>query len=280
MEHVELLGPVEAPELQVMTFNIRRRMRVDPRPADTWSRRAPAIQTVLTEAKPTLLGVQEALAGQAALLRRFLGRGYRMLGHGRDADGRGEGTPMFYDAHRLKLVEWHQEALSATPDVPGSRTWGNPTPRMLVRAVFDDRETGIRFLAINTHFDQLSRTSRIRAAERMRELLTTSGLPGILTGDLNTGEDTEPIEALLAGGPDTALLDAWHSARRRLGPEWGTFTNYRDPKTRHKRIDWIVVTPGVEVDRVLLAPRRPDGVWPSDHIPVQAVVRLPAPAAA
>ncbi|GGI40095.1 endonuclease [Cnuibacter physcomitrellae] len=274
MRDSALIGPVEAPDLQVMTFNIRRRMPLDPRPADSWSRREPAVAAVLEEARPTLLGVQEALPGQAAAVKRALGRGYRMLGHGRNADGRGEGTPLFFDSTRLRLLEWQQLAVSATPDVPGSRTWGNRTPRMLVRALFLDRVTSARFIMINTHLDNASRRSRFEGARMLRQRAESDGLPTIITGDFNSGEGTEPLDELFSDG---ALVDAWHAAARRLSPLWGTFENYRDPRPHRKRIDWIVVSAAIEVSAVQIGVRRPKGVWPSDHLPVQAVVRIPAP---
>ncbi|WP_245635913.1 endonuclease/exonuclease/phosphatase family protein [Herbiconiux solani] len=273
MKEKVLIGQVAAPFLHVMTFNIRRRMpKALPPSADRWATRQPAVAELIRSERPTLLGVQEALPGQARFVAQTLGRGHRRIGHGRNADGQGEGTPLYFDTDRLRLLEWSQLALSDTPDKPGSRGWGNLTPRELVRAEFRDRATGIRFLAINTHFDNFSRRARVAAAAQVRQLVADSGLPAIVTGDLNTGDGTTALVELLRDG---VLVDAWGAAEKRLTPEWGTFTNYRDPQLKRKRIDWIAVTPGVTVDRIGIDPRRPGGVWASDHLPVQAVVRLP-----
>lgn len=266
-----LIGPVPAPGLHVMTFNIRRRLGIDPRRADTWATRSPALRVILSSEQPALLGVQEALPRQAHVVGRALGPRYRRLGHGRNADGNGEGCPLYYDSERLELRGWRQLALSATPEVPGSRSWGNMTPRILVLAEFRDRETDRHLTAVNTHFDNFSRRSRLDAAEAVRELVEQAGLPTVVTGDLNSGEDTAPLRELFSGG---TLVDAWEAARTRLSPDWGTFPNYREPRRDRKRIDWIAVTPSVEVDRIGISTRRPDGVWASDHLPVQAVVHL------
>ena len=277
MSHPALIGPVEAPELQVMTFNVRRRMpqigpAIGPRSADRWGVRMPAIAALLAAERPHLLGTQEVLPDQDRFLTGALGEDYRRIGHGRDADGQGEGCPLYYDTTRLELLTAEQQALSDTPESPGSRSWGNVTPRTLVRAEFRDRATGIRFLAINTHLDNMSQRSRVRAAQQIRLMVGGQPLPAVLTGDLNSGEGTAPLTELLHGG---TLTDAWAAAGTRLTAEWGTFPNYRAPKRERKRIDWIVVTPGVEVDRIGINSRRPGGVWPSDHLPVQAVLRLP-----
>jgi endonuclease/exonuclease/phosphatase family metal-dependent hydrolase len=275
-----LVGPVQPPELHVMSFNIRRRLpslgpAIGPRSADRWGVRVPALTTILATERPTVLGTQEVLPGQDRALSAALGPDYLRIGHGRDADGQGEGCPLYYDGTRLELRRWSQEALSDTPDVPGSRSWGNHTPRTLVRAEFTDRATGIRFVAINTHLDHISRRSRVRAAEVIRESVASSGLPTVVTGDLNSGEGTAPLTALFANG---VLQDAWRAAGRRLTADWGTFPNYRERRRGRKRIDWIAVSAGVEVDRVGISTRRPGGAWASDHLPVHAVVRLADPA--
>lgn len=269
-----LIGPTSAPALHVMTFNIRRRMlHVGSGSPDRWDRRAPYLRSLLRAEMPSLLGVQEALPGQAGFVTASFGSSYRAVGYGRSANRGGEGCPLYFDADRLELMEWGQDALSNNPRVPGSLSWGNIVPRILVRATFRDRATGIRFLAINTHFDQHSRWARIRSARTIRSLVAESALPAIVTGDLNTGEATAPVRELLAEG---TLLDAWAVATKRLTPEWGSFTNYREPRVGHKRIDWIAVTPSLHVDSIGINARTYGGGWPSDHAPVQAVVRFDA----
>ncbi|MFB2585244.1 endonuclease/exonuclease/phosphatase family protein [Herbiconiux liukaitaii] len=279
MTGTALIGQVEPPELHVMSFNIRRRLPqlgpfAGPRSADRWSVRAPAVATLLQTERPALLGTQEALPDQDRALSAALGSTYNRVGHGRDADGQGEGCPLYYDSTRLDLLRWSQVALSDTPDVDGSRSWGNLTPRVLVEAELRDRTTGTRFLAVNTHFDNFSRRARVRSAEFVRLLVADRGLPAVVTGDLNSGERTAPLTELLGDG---TLVDAWGAAEKRLTPEWGTFPNYRAPRLERKRIDWIAVTPDVRVERIGLNARRPRGAWPSDHLSVQAVLRLPDP---
>ncbi|MCS5733506.1 endonuclease/exonuclease/phosphatase family protein [Herbiconiux daphne] len=269
-----LIGQVDAPDLQIATFNIRRRMPPTlPRTADQWSARTPAIAAFLSTERPHVLGTQEVLPGQDRFIRAALGEDYRRVGHGRDADGQGEGCPLYYDGTRLELLSWHQSALSDTPESPGSHSWGNMTPRVLVGAVLRDRVTEARFLAINTHFDNVSRRSRVLSARTIRQLVAEQSLPAVMTGDLNSGEGTAPLVELFADG---TLTDAWSIARDRLTPEWGTFPDYAAPRLGRKRIDWVAVTPDIEVRRAAIDTRRPGGVWASDHLPVQAVVRLPS----
>lgn len=268
-----LIGPVAGPGLHVMSFNIRRRMNgMTWRAADRWVVRAPRVEALMRREQPAVLGVQEALPDQAEVVLGALGERYRSVGHGRSRDSRGEGCPLIYDSERLELESWEQRALSDRPGAAGSVTWGNVVPRIMVSAIFRDRTTGARLLAVNTHFDHLSRRSRLRSARAIRAHVAAQSLAAVVTGDLNTGEDTAPVRELFSGG----LTDSWRAATTRVTAEWGTFPDYRPPRTDRKRIDWIAVSPGVTIDRVAINPRQYAGGWASDHLPVQAVILLPA----
>jgi len=267
-----LIGPTPPPELQVMSYNIRRRMtNLNPVLADRWPHRQPLLQQLLEDEHPSILGVQEALPAQADFVREALGERYRSIGHGREKNGRGEGCPIFFDRDRVRLIDFTQSMLSDTPDVQGSTTWGNRTPRVIVDATFADVATGVRFHFINSHFDNRSRTSRLRSADRLRDVALASGLPAIITGDFNTDAHSEVHTALLGDG---RLVDAWDVAHTRITEVWGTFLDYRPPQHNHKRIDWILATPGITVEKVGINTTRYDKGWPSDHAAVQAVVRL------
>jgi len=283
MTDAPIFGEAHAPDLHVMTYNIRRRMRQNaPKSPDLWSRRQPLLRRLLSRERPTLLGTQEALPDQALFISAVLGPHYRRIGYGRNADGTGEGCPLFYDSRRLHLESWRQIALSETPDVAGSRSWGNMIPRIAVVARFIDVKTGEPLRVINTHFDHIARRARLHSAEQLAALATSSDEPVIVMGDTNTDVGTAPFEAI--AGDAGPLLDAWATAGVRLTPPWGTFSNYRAPRTGRKRIDWILVSPDIEVREAAINASRFDGAAASDHEPVQVLVRprkaLPAGGAA
>ena len=274
MSDSAFIGPVEAPQLQVMSYNIRRRLpHVNPLSPDRWSRRQPLMKRILRAEHPSLIGVQEALQDQARFVRKALGDRYALIGHGREANRGGEGCPIFYDRDRLEVLDWEQTALSDTPSVSGSTTWGNRTPRIVVNATFRDLATGIRFQAVNTHFDNVSRIARERSATLVQGMVAASGLPAVVTGDFNTDVRTLPYNDILDG--DT-LVDCFETAAGRVGEKWGTFPNYRAPRREHKRIDWVLATPNVVVLQCGINVTRYGGGWASDHAAVQAVVAFPA----
>jgi endonuclease/exonuclease/phosphatase family metal-dependent hydrolase len=104
----------------------------------------------------------------------------------------------------------------------------------------------------------------------MLEIVAEEQVPTIVSGDTNAGVDTEPHRLLVEAG---ALVDAWPAAGERLTPEWGTWSNYKAPKRTTRRIDWMLVTADIEVERVGINTTRVGGRAPSDHEALQAVVR-------
>ncbi|QCU79377.1 endonuclease/exonuclease/phosphatase family protein [Citricoccus sp. SGAir0253] len=266
-----LIGPVGPPGLHLMTYNIRRRLpTAGHRSPDGWPRRRELLRRLVAAEAPAVLCLQEALPDQVDWVLACLGPGHRPVGRGRRAGGGGEGTPVLYDDHRLRLTDWCQQALSDTPDLPGSRGWGALIPRIVVRATFRDLATGARFRVLNTHLDALSARARLQSARMLRRLVEADPVPTVLAGDANAVPRSRPYRELTAGG---LLRDAWTAADRRVTKEWGTFSGYGPPR-RGRRIDWLMVGPGIDVRTVGINAARYDGAAPSDHEPVQAVLEI------
>lgn len=272
MADVALLGPAVAPELHVMTYNIRRRMpHLNPRSPDLWGSRKPLLRRFLAAERPTVLAIQEGLLDQVLFVQEILGPSYSWIGEGRNADRHGERCVTFYDSRRLDLTAWHQLALSDTPGVPGSRSWGNLIPRTAVSARFTDRATGRALHVVNTHLDHISEASRLRSARMLAQLALSTGVPTIVMGDANSGVRSKPYRELTHGGD---LVDAWLEADNRLTPSWGTYSIYRRPTRDGRRIDWMLVSRDIEVRAAAINAARHAGSAASDHEPVQALVRL------
>ena len=274
-----LIGPVTAPDLHVMTYNIRRRFPpLRPGSPDRWGTRKELVSRILAAEQPTLLGVQEALADQVEFVADTLGSQYRWVGHGRSASGGDESCAVFYDSRRLELTDWRQRALSKTPHRAGSRSWGNLAQRVVVSAEFTDTATGARLHAFNTHFDHLSWRSRRESASFLLDLVGASreaepDAAIVVTGDFNAEARAAVYRPLTVEGE---LRDAWDAAEERLTPQWGTFSNYRRRRQGGKRIDLILVGGGVDVATTGINAARFGGRAASDHEPVQAVLRYTA----
>lgn len=269
-----LIGEATGDRLHVMTFNIRMDANAAPGTPDSWADRRPVLARFLDLERPTLLGVQEALYHQVKQVRDDLPGHYDWIGLGREGGGRGEYMAIYFDARRVEPLDYDHFWLSDTPSVIGSASWGNTVVRMVTWVRFRDARTGREFTHVNTHFDHQSENSRQRSAALVRDRIGgfDPTLPVLLTGDFNTPAGTSESYRILTA--EAGLSDTWLTAERRLTPAWGTFPNYRDPVEGANRIDWVLAGDGVTVLRAAINTYRHDGRYPSDHAPVQALVRL------
>ncbi|MDT0345110.1 endonuclease/exonuclease/phosphatase family protein [Streptomyces litchfieldiae] len=268
-----LIGRATGDRLHVMSFNIRYDAKAAPGTPDSWTDRRPVLAAFLELEQPTVMGVQEALYHQVRQVDGDLPRHYDWIGLGREGGGRGEFMSIYFDTRRVEPLDYDHFWLSDTPNVIGSKSWGNNVIRMTTWVRFRDRRTGKEFVHVNTHLDHQSEPSRQRSAALIQDRVAgfDPALPVVLTGDFNTpAENSESYRILVAGG---ALADTWTTGER-LTPAWGTFPNYRDPVLGANRIDWILANQRVQVLSAAINTFRVDGRYPSDHTPVQALVRL------
>ncbi|MFJ9417629.1 endonuclease/exonuclease/phosphatase family protein [Streptomyces sp. NPDC101227] len=254
--------------LRVMTFNLR--YASDSRP-NSWAERRPVMRSLLRREAPQLLGTQEGLYGQLRDIAEDLGPRYDWVGTGRGGGSRDEFAAIFYDARRLAPVEYDHFWLSDTPYLIGSATWGNTVIRMATWVRFRDLRTGGEFYACNTHLDHAHQYSRERSATLILERLGAlePALPRIVTGDFNVAAHKNPVyEAMLGGG---TLVDSWDTAEER-SPQYATFHGYRPLVPDGDRIDWILTSAGVRTRRATINTFSQHGQFPSDHLPVQALL--------
>lgn len=275
----------QADELRVMSFNIRYGTAGDGE--NRWERRREILFDVIRKHSPDVLGLQEALRFQLDEIRKAV-PGYAEIGKGRD-DGKekGEYSAILYRTARLQPVESGTFWLSDTPEVPGSKTWGNRLPRICTWARFEDRVTGGTFFAYNTHLDHQSQPSRERSTEMLAKRIAQrrpADAPVVVTGDFNADERNPAILHLLgpagkAGSTGGATADApirLVDTFRVLHPdakEFGTFNGF-EGRADGAKIDYILVLPGTKVLKAEILRDNRDGRYPSDHFPLLTVVRL------
>jgi endonuclease/exonuclease/phosphatase family metal-dependent hydrolase len=267
-----LAGPAAAGDLEVMTFNLRYASASTP---NSWAQRRPVMRTLLTTEQPDLIGTQEGLVAQLRDIENDLESRYDYIGQGREGGTRGEFMAVFFDNTRL-VPQAHQHFwLSDTPEVVGSNTWGGGSIRMVTWVRFLDLVTGKRFYAVNTHLDNVSEYARQRSAQLIRDRLAAldPALPIVLTGDFNTAAQSSSFAYNLLVN-QAGYRDTWTAAAVR-GNAYGTFHNYRPLVLGGPRIDWILTTPGITTLAAAINTYRGGSQYPSDHLPVQARIRLP-----
>ncbi|WP_035738579.1 endonuclease/exonuclease/phosphatase family protein [Glycomyces arizonensis] len=264
---VPLIGGAEAPHLHVMTYNLRTATGRSPHP---WPKRRTAVAALIEHERPTVLCTQEGRFRQLRDLRADLG-GYDWLHLGRDGGSRGESTAILWDERRLEPLEYDHLWLSRHPHLIGSRGWGSRTVRMLTWIHFEDLATGRDFYVVDDHLDHRSERARRKGAEINADAVARFRSPVVVAGDFNCDAGSKAHRILTRAG----LTDAWEAAEQRLTPaSWGTFNGWRRaPVEGGPRIDWILVR-DMEVHRAAVNTRTEDGLPPSDHWPVQALVSL------
>ncbi|CAM3532656.1 endonuclease/exonuclease/phosphatase family protein [Kibdelosporangium persicum] len=266
-----VIGPARGDALHVMSFNLRYASATEP---NSWAARRPVMAQLLRREQPTVLGTQEGLYGQLKDIERDLPSYYDWIGMGRAGGSRDEFMAVYYDSRRLDPLEFDHYWLSDTPDVIGSKSWGNNVIRMVTWVRFGDLRTGRQFVVVNTHFDHESENSRQRSAELVRDRINAlaPGLPVVLTGDFNAAAESTPTYDILMGG--AGLTDTWVAAAERRTPLYATFHGYRPLVPDGARIDWILARNGFAVQAAGINTYSQGGQFPSDHLPVQALLTL------
>jgi endonuclease/exonuclease/phosphatase family metal-dependent hydrolase len=172
---------------------------------------------------------------------------------------------------RLEPLDYDHVWLSRRPDRIGSRSWGSRAIRMLTWVRFLDRATGREFCVVDNHFDHRSERARRKGAKINADLVRGFDVPVIVAGDFNAGVGSAAYRTLVAAG----LSDAWAAAAERRTPAWRSANHWNtEPVDGGPRIDWIFTSAAVVVEQVAVNASTKDGATPSDHWPVQALIRL------
>jgi endonuclease/exonuclease/phosphatase family metal-dependent hydrolase len=246
--------------VRILTFNVRcTNVGIH-----SWEDRIDAVTGAIEAVAPDSFGVQEATPEWMAALREEL-PAYTAVGVGRnDGENKGEFSAVFYLKDKYEATESGTFWLSDTPDVT-SRSWTSLLNRVCTWVVLRDKETGERFLHMNTHFDT-SFTPRKNSIPLILEKAAQYDIPVICTGDFNIMEFSPLYANLLSGvltnakfaAADTMSVLTYNFgfALKRVGPVY----------------DHILVNSMVEPMVYRVVTEKFDGMLPSDHYPVYADV--------
>jgi len=270
-----------AESINVMTWNIRYNEPNDG--VNAWPKRKDWVTEIIVNNKVDIAGFQEVLVGQLEDLKARLPL-MEAYGVGRD-DGKdaGEFSPIFFRKERFELIDKSTLWLSPTPDKVASKGWDAALPRIASWVKLKDRQTGLVFYVINTHFDHRGVEARAESAALLlkyrREKCTDH--PVILTGDLNTTPSSPPYNVLTGNAVLTGnnaevrpvFLDAYkRSEQKPEGPDstWNGFQAI----VPDRRIDFVFTTPSVKVQKFKTLEDQREGRFPSDHLPVVVQLEL------
>lgn len=271
--------PDRATPLKVMSFNIRYGAAKDG--DNHWNNRKNFVAETIRVFDPDLLGLQECLDFQGQFLRDQL-PGYTFHGVGREDGGQtGEFVPVMYKTERFELVDSGHYWLSETPEIAGSKSWDSSLPRMVSWVRLKDRldSDSEPFVFTNAHFDHKGSEARHESARLMwrRHVSSKNSEAVIMTGDFNSGEDSDPYNALVKGAGqikkgDEPLIDTYRVIHPERTEMEATFTRWVGHREGN-RIDWVLHSGTFTTLSASINYTNEEGQHPSDHYPVQAVLR-------
>jgi endonuclease/exonuclease/phosphatase family metal-dependent hydrolase len=247
--------------LSIMSYNL---LYDDPRWGEEyrWVKRSAGVLELVRRYAPDVLGAQELTADSYCELREVLpeyGGTVPAI-----APRSNEPEPWVFNAtllrrDRLELLEEEILWLSAA----------DMRSRHAVCCLLRDRRDGQRFRHVNTHFP-VDETARRRVGEDFfaRCAARAGTLPQVIGGDFNTA-------GLGAEAGACGYTDTRHAGRSK-GPDGSKIDRETHRMIPGSTIDHLFVSRNIEVVEFRTIDDRMDGRYPSDHLPVLAVVRLPA----
>ncbi|MEK6480689.1 endonuclease/exonuclease/phosphatase family protein [Catalinimonas sp. 4WD22] len=263
----------QSPEtFNVMSFNIRYDNPGDS--AHAWPYRKEMVASTIKFHEADLLGLQEALEHQVKYLDSALAE-MDWVGVGRDnGKSQGEFSPVFYNRDKFELTDWGTFWLSETPD-DISVGWDAALPRIATWTQLVQKSSGDTVYYFNTHFDHRGEQAREESARLIRQKITdiAGDAPVVVTGDFNATPDSAPYAAMTEGED---MDDAYElTVLPHHGPS-SSFSGFlvNEPLQENRRIDYVFVSPNVEVLKHAILTDSRDNSYPSDHLPVIAKVNL------
>jgi len=259
----------DAVMLKAMTYNLRLDIASDGE--NTWAKRKDVLSSQILFLGPDVFGVQEARPNQIQDLNTTL-TDYKFVGEGRDGNGEGEHSAIYYNTKNLQLETAQTFWLSLTPEVV-SKGWDGAYPRICTYALFSFKKSGKKFWLFNTHLDHVGQEAQKEGVKLILKRMTaenTENYPVLLMGDFNVEPNSEVIATIVP-----TMSDSKHIALLKFGPD-GTFNgfNYNTPVTR--RIDYVFVSKSsdVLVKKYAVLSSAIDLKFPSDHFPVFTEIEL------
>lgn len=255
--------------LKAMTYNIRLDVNSDGENA--WSNRKDFLSSQILFLGPDVFGVQEARPNQIQDLNAALPN-YKFIGEGRDGNGEGEFSAIYYNSYCLKVEKQFTFWLSDSPDKV-SKGWDAAYPRVCTYGLFSSNKTGKKFWVFNTHLDHVGGEAQKEGVKLILKKIAienTENYPVLFMGDFNVEPNSEVVKEILP-----SMSDSKQMAILKFGAE-GTFNGFQYNEAVTRRIDYIFISKSSNsiVHKYAVLSSAIDFKFPSDHFPVYTEIEL------
>ena len=256
-----------ADAVRIMSFNVRC---ADDKEGSV-KNRSKIVTAIIDQYAPDSFGVQEATGKWMNILNESLAGKYAYVGEARDDSGDGsEFSAVFYLKDKYTLVDEGTIWLSETPEVKYTKSFDSACHRIATWAVLENKETGERYTHLNTHLDHVLEETRVGQIgvfiEKLEELKKDGAV--FCTGDFNADESSEVYAKMLEVCADSKYV-AKNSDTGSTYHGYGKIAD--DAETP---IDYIFVPAEAEVDTYKVIRNTVKDMYPSDHYPLIADVKL------
>jgi endonuclease/exonuclease/phosphatase family metal-dependent hydrolase len=207
------------------------------------------------------------------LKERLLNYDYVGVGRG-DGKQQSEYSAIFYNKHKLAVLQSQTFWLSETPGIPGSKSWDAAITRIVTWAKFREKKSGKIFYAFNTHFDHIGQVARKQSAlillKKIKEI--AGNFPVVITGDFNAKPTDEPIQVITDSANSLHLTNSQELSKTpHYGPT-GTFNAFGPSEVNDAPIDYIFLRNKWKVYKHATISQTWKGRFASDHFAVLAVL--------
>jgi len=258
------IAGINAQPLKLMTYNIRLELASDGE--NDWKNRKEMFAGQIKFYEPDIFGVQEATPNQVTDISSSLNK-YSSVGIGREGEGKGESSNIYYKKETFSVTESNTFWLSETPEKI-SKGWDAAYNRVCTYALFKDKSSKKSFWVFNTHLDHVgeeARTKGIQLILSQINKLNKKNYPVIFMGDFNSEPNTDRIVELKKVMDDCRDV----SVEKPFGPS-GTFNGFKFNEPVTTLIDYIFISKnsGLKVQKFAVLSDSKDLRYPSDHLPI------------
>ena len=212
----------------------------------------------------------EGLPHQVAYLSKQLEE-YTMIGEGRDGENNGEYSAIYYKNKKLELINSETFWLSETSKKP-SIGWDAALNRIATVGVFKIINSDKKMVIYNSHFDHIGIQARENSVNVILNHIKENNFSKdgiVVMGDFNSLPTDAPIKLLSEN-----LEDSFNgSLVKKPAGTLGTFNAFDIHNKLLKRIDYIFTKNIEVVDFKHIHKKLPNGLWPSDHLPVFVTIK-------
>lgn len=250
-------------ELKIMAFNIRCGNCEKATDPNHWSKRKILIEKILQTEKPDIIATQEAEEFQAQDIAKITG--FSFYGIGREEGEIGERNAILWNPARFEALKTQTIWLNPTYK-KFEKGWDASWRRTLCMIEFQDKVTKRIFWVFDAHLDNDGKIARFESAKIiLSQIKQRAPQPVILLGDLNDVMGSQTYLTL-----SEKLKPISHYA-----PDDFTFNGFGKDMRAGFIIDHIFANFDAKPHDFKIIKDKFDGLYPSDHFPIIATIRIP-----